>query len=252
MALTTDDGTLDYYDGDVSFMESGGKITKFHPADYLNYLAENTSEYSFGKYPYFKALGYPTGIMRVGPLARLNVAEKLSTPKAQEYLEDFRKSFGRPAHVTMLYHYARAIELLNSVEMYMDLIDDPAILGDDTIGSMSELGAAQGVGIVEAPRGTLVHHYETDEKGLAKDINLIVATTFNNAAIDQSVKVAAEKLIKSKSPDGKILNTIEMVSRAYDPCLSCSAHSVDGGYPLVIEIYDSGGNKVREISNIRK
>ncbi|MBN2013642.1 MAG: Ni/Fe hydrogenase subunit alpha [Candidatus Altiarchaeota archaeon] len=252
LGLRASDGTSDHYDGDVAFMDSKGKITEFHPSDYLNYLAENTSDYSFGKYPYWKALGFPEGIIRVGPLARLNVAEKLSTPKAQEYFEDFRKSFGRPAHVTMLYHYARAIELLNCAEMAMDLLDDPAILGDDTIGSMGPLGAGQGVGIVEAPRGTLIHHYETDEKGLVKDINLIVATTFNNAPIDRDIKAASQKLITSKSPNEKILNTIEMVARAYDPCLSCAAHSVDGGYPLKIEIYDSEGNRVGEISNTRR
>jgi F420-non-reducing hydrogenase large subunit len=252
LALTRADGASDFYDGDMAFMDLKGKVTKFHPADYLNYVAENTVDYSYGKYPYWKALGFPNGSMRVGTLARINVAEKYATPTAQEYLEDFRRSFGRPAHVTMLYHYARAIELMHKVEEYMDLIDDPAILGNDTIGDVGQPGAGRGVGVVEAPRGVLLHDYETDEQGMVKDINCIVATTWNNASIDRSVKVAAQKLITTNSPDEKILNTIEMVTRAYDPCLSCSAHSVDGSYPLVIEVYDTHGNKVREIRNTRE
>lgn len=253
LAQTRADGAVDFYDGDLAFMDTKGKVTKFHPADYLNYVAENTVEYSYGKYPFWKALGFPNGMIRVGCLARMNVAEKYYTPKANEYLQDFRKSFGRPAQITMLYHYARAIELVHSVEVYQDLIDDPAILGKDTIGDVTKQpGAGQGIGVVEAPRGVLLHHYETDEQGMAKDINCIVATTWNNAAIDKSVRVAAEKLINTSSPDEKLLNTIEMVTRAYDPCLSCSAHTIDGSYPLVIEIYDAYGNKIREISNVRE
>jgi F420-non-reducing hydrogenase large subunit len=253
LALTRADGAIDFYDGDMTFMDTKGKTTKFHPADYLNYVAENTVDYSYGKYPFWKALGFPNGMMRVGTLARMNVAEKYATPKANEYMQDFRKSFGRPAQVTMLYHYARAIELMHKVEEYMELIDDPAILGKDTIGDVTrQPGAGQGVGVVEAPRGLLLHHYETDEQGMAKDLNCIVATTWNNAAIDKSVKVAAEKLINTSSPDEKVLNTLEMVTRAYDPCLSCSAHTIDGSYPLKVEIVDSFGNVIRTLGNMRE
>lgn len=251
LGMVDDEGAQDCYDGKLRFMDKSGEITEFDPSDYKNYIEETTFDYSYTKVPYWKQMGYPEGTIRVGPLARINVSDKLSTPKAQEYFEDFKENFGTPAHITILYHYARAIELLHNVELYNQLIDDDAITGEDRIAeNVPEPSQGRGVGVVEAPRGTLIHDYTTDEQGLAKKLKLVVATTFNNPAMDQDIKAAAEEIIETTSPDEKVLNTVEMVQRAYDPCLSCSAHSVDSKYPTVVEIVDTRGNKLREISNL--
>ncbi|HIE33646.1 MAG TPA: hypothetical protein EYP86_00715 [Candidatus Altiarchaeales archaeon] len=249
LGVVKDDGTTDFYDGKIRYMSKDGKITDFEAKDYLNYIAETTMDWSYVKAPYWKEFGFPAGIMKVGPLARLNVIEKLGTPKADELLKEYREIVGRPAHITMLYHYARAIELMNCTEKALELLDDSDITGKDRFADVPEPGAGEGIAIIEAQRGTLLHHYKTDENGFLSDCSMIVSTTFNNPAIDQSIKIAAKNLINSSSADEKILNTIEMVQRAYDPCLSCAAHSLDGRFPTVVEILDSEGNRIREIKN---
>ncbi len=172
----------------------------------------------------------------------------MATPLAQAELDEFRSSFGRPAQLTLLYHWARLIELLYSAELTVKLLSDPEITSTD-IRKKVEPRAARGVGCVEAPRGTLIHDYETDADGLLTNVNLIVATTNNNAAINMSVKHAAKTLIKDGKYDQGILNTVEMAIRAYDPCLSCATHRLDGKIAVKVQIYDFQKNLLNEYSN---
>ena len=247
LGLVADDGSLNFYDGKLRMMSADGEYEEFAPEDYLDYIGEHIESWTYLKFPYYKKAGNlsmdldnPVGVYRTNALARINVCDKISTPLAQKELEEFRKEFGRPAQQTLLYHWARLIELLHAVERALELLQDPDITSKDVRTSVTPR-AARGVGCVEAPRGTLIHDYETDEKGLIKDINLIVGTTHNNAPINMSVKRAAMDLIKNGVYDEGILNQIEMAIRAYDPCLSCATHNLDGTIPVKIDIYDSNG-----------
>jgi F420-non-reducing hydrogenase large subunit len=193
-------------------------------------------------------LDNPKGIYRTNTLARINVCDKIDTPLAQAELEEFREKFGRPAQQTLLYHWARLIELLHNAENTIRLLDDPEITSTD-IRKKVEVRAARGIGCVEAPRGTLIHDYETDENGLITNVNLIVGTTHNNAPINMSVKSAAMDLIKDGKYDQGILNKIEMMIRAHDPCLSCATHRLDGKIGVKIDIVDPEGNTLATFSN---
>jgi F420-non-reducing hydrogenase large subunit len=193
-------------------------------------------------------LDNPVGIYRVNTLARINVADKITTPLANAELEEFRKNFGRPAQLTLLYHWARLIELLYNAERALELLDDPEITSTETRTAVTPR-AARGVGHVEAPRGTLIHDYTTDEKGLVTKCNLIVATVQNNAPINMSVKQAAQALIKDGKYDQGILNTVEMTIRAYDPCLSCASHDLDGRIACKVDIVNSSGEIIDTLTN---
>jgi F420-non-reducing hydrogenase large subunit len=213
-------------------------------------------DWTYLKFPYAKSWGEgfsmdindPKGIYRVNSLARINVADKISTPLAQKEFEEFRAQFGRPAQLTLLYHWARLIELLYNAEHAVELLNDPEITSTETRVPVTPR-AARGVGCVEAPRGTLIHDYETDEKGMVTNVNLIVATTQNNAPINMSVNQAAKSLIKDGNYDQGILNRVEMAIRAYDPCLSCATHNLDGTIPVRIDILDAGGNLLDTLMN---
>ena len=167
---------------------------------------------------------------------------------AQKEFEEFRDKFGRPAQLTLLYHWARLIELLYSAEHVMELLDDPDITSRETRVPVTPR-AARGIGCIEAPRGTLIHDYETDDKGMITNVNLIVGTTHNNAPINMSVNQAAKTLIKNGDYDQGILNKIEMAIRAYDPCLSCATHNLDGTIPILVEIYDMNGKLIETVKN---
>ena len=224
IGTVTDDGSLDFYDGKIRLMKPDGTYDDFAYDAYLDYLGEHVESWSYQKFPYAKAWGQgfsmdlnnPGGIYRSNCLARINVADKMATPRAQAELEEFRANFGRPAHLTLLYHYARLIELVQCAEHMAELLDDPEITSPD-IRTKIEPKAGRGVGCVEAPRGTLIHDYETDAQGLITKANLIVGTTHNNAAMNMSVKQAATELIKDGTYDQGILNKVEMAIRAYDP-----------------------------------
>ncbi|UCH63609.1 MAG: nickel-dependent hydrogenase large subunit, partial [Fidelibacterota bacterium] len=190
----------------------------------------------------------PKGIYRTNSLARINVADKISTPLAQKEFEEFRASFGRPAQLTLLYHWARLIELLYNAEHVVELLNDPDITSRETSVPVTPR-AARGVSSVEAPRGTLIHDYETDEKGLVTNVNLIVGTTHNNAPINMSVNQAATSLIKNGNYDQGILNQVEMAIRAYDPCLSCATHNLDGTIAVRVDIVDAEGNLMDSFKN---
>ncbi|MBU1680798.1 MAG: Ni/Fe hydrogenase subunit alpha [Bacteroidetes bacterium] len=256
LGTVSDDGALDLYDGKLRLMKPDGSYVDFAYDQYTDFISEKVEDWTYLKFPYAKAWGEgfsmdtndPKGIYRVNSLARINVADKISTPLAQKEFEIFRENFGRPAQLTLLYHWARLIELLHNAERAVELLNDPEITNRETRTPVTPR-AARGVGCVEAPRGTLFHDYETDENGLITNVNLIVATTQNNAPINMSVNQAAKMLIKDGKYDQGILNQVEMAIRAYDPCLSCATHNLDGRLPVRIDIVDSEGILINSIQN---
>ncbi len=223
LGTVTADGALDFYDGHLRLMKADGAYDDFKYDEYLDYIGEWVEPWSYQKFPYAKKWGQlkldlndPVGVYRTNCLARINVADKMATPLAQKELEEFRAAFGRPAHLTLLYHYARLIELVQVAETAVQLLEDPEITSKD-IRAKVEPKAGRGVGCVEAPRGTLIHDYTTDAEGLITSVNLIVGTTHNNAPINLSVNQAAKEFIKGGKYDQGILNKVEMAIRAYDP-----------------------------------
>ena len=218
------DGALELFDGELRLMDKDGNYDQFKYEEYTNYIAEHVEPWSYLKFPYIKKQGGikldendPVGVYRSNCLARINVCDKMATPLAQEELEIFRKEFGRPSHLTLLYHWARLIELVYCCERAEELLNDPEITSREIRAKNIEPKAGEGVGCVEAPRGTLIHHYKTDENGFVTFANLIVGTTHNNGAMNLSVKQAAKALIKDGKYDQGILNRVEMAIRAYDP-----------------------------------
>ncbi len=219
-----DSGAMNLYGGKIRIMKSDGTYTDFDVKDYTDYIGEHVEPYSYSKFPYARFwnegfsmdLDNPKGIYRSNCLARINVADKMATPRAQAELEEFREKFGRPAQATLLYHWARLIEEVYACEHAIELLKDPEIT-DPNVRTQAEPGAGRGVGCVEAPRGTLIHDYTTDEKGFIKSANIIVGTTHNIGPINMSVNQAAKTLIKNGQADEATLNKIEMAVRAYDP-----------------------------------
>lgn len=218
-------GALNLYDGKIRIMKADGSHTDFAPETYTDYISEHVEPTSYGKYPYAKFwnegfsmdLEKPKGIYRANTLARINVADKMATPKAQAELEEFRSAFGRPAQATLLYHYARLIEEVYACERAIEILQDPEITDTRIRALEIEPKAGRGVGCVEAPRGTLIHDYTTDANGLIAHANMIVGTTHNLGPMNMSVNQAARTLIKDGHVDEGILNRIEMAVRAYDP-----------------------------------
>ena len=255
LGTVTDDGTLDLYDGKARLMKPDGTYEEFPYDQYTDHIGEHIEPWTYLKFPYAKNWGdfsmdldNPSAIYRTNSLARINVCDKISTPLAQKELEVFRESFGRPAQLTLLYNWARLIELLYNAEKVVELLNDPEITSTETRVPVTPR-AARGVGCVEAPRGTLIHDYETDENGLITNLNLIVGTTHNNAPINMSVKQAAKALIKDGKYDQGTLNKVEMAIRAYDPCLSCATHKMDGSIAVKIEIRDAKGKVIDTLAN---
>jgi len=239
---TVKDGALNLYDGDLRLMYPDGAFDEFKTDDYLDHLREHVEGWTYLKFPYAAKAGSfsmdlaaPSGVYRTNALARINVCDRIATPLAQAELEEFRSLFGRPAQQTLLYHWTRLIETVYAAERMQELFNDPEILNPNTRVPVT-LKAGRGVGVVEAPRGTLIHDYEADEKGIVKNVNIIVGTTHNNAAINMSVKRAAQDLIKDGQYDQGVLNRVEMAIRAYDPCFSCATHELDGRVPIKLEI----------------
>ncbi len=223
LGTVTADGALDFYDGKLRLMKPDGAYDDFTYEQYADYLGEWVEPWSYQKFPYAKkwgklnmSLDNPVGVYRTNTLSRINVADKMATPLAQAEFEEFRAAFGRPAHFTLLYHYARLIELLQCAETAVQLLEDKEITSTDIRVPITPR-AARGIGCVEAPRGTLIHDYECDENGLITKVNLIVGTTHNNAAMNMSVNQAAKALIHEGKYDQGILNKVEMAIRAYDP-----------------------------------
>jgi F420-non-reducing hydrogenase large subunit len=250
-----EDGALELYDGVLRMMTPDGRHEEFTYEQYPEYIAEHVEPWSYLKFPYMKKAGtfsmdldHPSGIYRTNTLARINVCDRIATPLAEAELVEFRKSFARPAQLTLLYHWARLIELLHNAERISELLEDPEVTSTEIRRPVTPR-AARGIGCVEAPRGTLIHDYETDANGITTNVNLIVGTTHNNAPINMSVKKAARSLIKGGKYDEGILNRIEMAIRAYDPCLSCATHDLDGSLPVQVRILDAGRNVVDTLRN---
>ncbi|MEE4114666.1 MAG: Ni/Fe hydrogenase subunit alpha [Marinilabiliaceae bacterium] len=256
MGLVDDNNMVNFYDGKVRVVDTEGKeLCKYAPDEYMDYVAERVEPWSYLKFPYLKKIGWKgfvegqdSGVYQATPLSRLNAADGMTTPLADiEYKKMFKTLGGKPVHNTLAMHWARLVELLYASEKCLELATDPEITGTEL---KAKLGIpSEGVGIVEAQRGTLTHHYWTDKKGIVTKVNIIVGTTNNNAAICMSLKKAAEGVIKKgiKVDDG-ILNMIEMAFRAYDPCFSCATHSLPGNMPLLVNFRDSDGNVLRSIS----
>lgn len=244
-------GNLQFYDGFLRLKDRRGLLLEdgIKPADYLTLIEERVEDWSYLKFPYYSKLGYPGGIYRVGPLGRLNVSESISTPLANSELTGFRLlAPGEMVEGSMYYHLARLIELLHAAEKARQILDDPEILSTDTQVTSRRFNE-QGVGILEAPRGTLVHHYWVDRTGKILKANLIVATGHNNAAMNRSVYEVAKQYIKGGNIREGILNRIEAAIRCYDPCLSCSTHAVNS-LPFILEITASDGQLLRRLPGV--
>lgn len=255
LGTVKEDGAFNCYDGKLRLMSKDGSYVDFAYDKYTDYISEHLESWTYLKFPYDKRAGKfsmdldaPNGIYRANTLARINVCDHMDTPLAQAELEEFRKLFGRPAQLTLLYHWARLIELLHHAENAMRLLNDPEITSVETRKKV-EPRAARGIGCVEAPRGTLIHDYTTDANGMLTNVNLIVGTTHNNAPINMSVKQAAKMAIHDGNYDQGILNRVEMAIRAYDPCLSCATHNWDGRLAVRIDIYNDDGTLVDSIAN---
>lgn len=255
IGTVTESGALNLYDGHLRLMKPDGTYEEFPYDRYTEFIAEHLESWSYLKFPYAKKWGafsmdleQPSGIYRANTLARINVCDHIDTPLAQAELEEFRRLFGRPAQLTLLYHWARLIELLYNAENAIRLLEDPEITSTNTWTQVVPR-AARGVGCVEAPRGTLIHDYETDADGMVTNVNLIVGTTHNNAPINMSVTQAAKSLIRDGKYDQGVLNRVEMAIRAYDPCLSCATHRLDGKLSVKLDIVDAGGQLLDSIAN---
>jgi NAD-reducing hydrogenase large subunit len=248
LGLVTEENGLELYNGQVRLKDSQGKqLEKFDGQDYLEYISEHVENWSYLKFPYYKKMGWPQGVYRVGPLGRLNTCDKIDTPLANEELKNFKAiNHGRPVENTLYYHYARLIEVLFAIEKAQTLLEDPDILSTDILNTRHDYQGV-GVGVLEAPRGTLFHHYWADEKGQLERVNLIVATGNNNWAMSNAVDSVAKTYVHGPKVEEGMLNRVEAAVRAYDPCLSCSTHAV-GQMPIYLEILDSQGALIQTIS----
>jgi len=255
MGLVDNDNKVNFYDGKVRVVDPEGKeFVKFVPNEYLDVIEEHVEPWTYVKFPHLKKIGWKgfvdgadSGIYRVGPLGRLNASEGMATPLAQQEFERMYETLGgKPVHSTLAFHWARLIELLYASEKTLKLAQDPEITNKDIRNPVGAPG--EGVGIVEAARGTLIHHYVLDEDALVKKVNLIVATTNNSAAINLSIRDAAKGLIKNNVVNEGLLNRVEMAFRAYDPCMACATHFAVGQMPLQVRIYDSERNLVKTLT----
>jgi F420-non-reducing hydrogenase large subunit len=255
MGLVDERGCVDFYDGTAWVAAPDGSLfARFDPGDYLEHIGEHVEPWTYLKFPFLKAVGWKgitdgedSGVYRVNSLARLNVADAMATPLAQQEYEKMLEFFGgKPVHHTMAFHWARLIETLQACEDLARLARDPEITSGD-VRTLPGEPEGEGVGAVEAARGTLLHHYKTDQKGIVQGANLIVATVQNNAAMNLSVKRTAQRLIESEAPDESILDKVEMAFRAYDPCLACATHHLPGKTPLEVRIKTPDG-RVRTLS----
>lgn len=242
MGLVTADGGLEQYDGALRIIDPEGKVVAecVDPTKYTGFIGEAVEPWSYMKFPYFKAVGYPDGAYRVGPLARLNVASHCDTPLANEEFKEFKK-LGKNGVVqsTFHYHYARLIELLFCVEKAKELLNDSAILSEH-VTSKAMVNNYEGVGFAEAPRGTLIHHYKVDTQGLITYNNMVIATEHNNLAYNKAITQVAKKYVKARELKEGMLNRVEAVIRAFDPCLSCATHAV-GQMPLDVKLVGADG-----------
>jgi F420-non-reducing hydrogenase large subunit len=256
MGTVDKDNKVNFYDGDIKVVDPEGKeYGRFKPEDYLDHIGEHVEPWSYLKFPYLKNVGWKglvdgkdSGIYRVNCLARLNVADGMTTPLAQEAYEKMYKILGeKPSHATLVFNWARVVELMYASERLLELAQDKDIISKE-IRNIPTGVKGEGVGCVEAPRGTLYHHYWTDKEGIIQKVNLIVATGQNNGPMCMSVKKAAQGLIKKGKVDQGLLNMVEMAFRAYDPCLACATHFLPGKMPLEVRVCDLRGDIIARLS----
>jgi len=237
------DGALELYDGMVRLTGKDGQLLEeFEDQDYLDYISEWVEDWSYLKFPFYKKMGWPDGTYRAGPLGRLNVADRISTPLANEEFKNFKALSDGPVEPSLYFHYARLIETVYGFERAKELLEDPDILSTDIRANVTGITGV-GVGCIEAPRGTLFHHYWTDETGKIERVNLIVATGNNNWAMSKSVDMVAKEFVDGNNLTEGMLNRVEAAIRCYDPCLSCSTHAI-GQMPLIVELRSSDGEVV--------
>jgi F420-non-reducing hydrogenase large subunit len=247
---------VNFYDGTLRLVDPDGQeVAKFQPAEYLDYIAEHIEPWTYMKFPFLKKVGWKgftegkdSGVYRVSPLARLNAADGMATPLAQAEYERLYKTFGgKPVHATLAFHWARLIEIVYAAERLLELCRDQEITSPD-IRTIPTATPDEGVGVVEAPRGTLIHHYKTDSRGMVEKVNLIVATAHNYPAMNMSIKKAAQGLIKKgQAASEGLLNMVEMAFRAYDPCMACATHNLPGQMPLEVVIHNSKGEVIQTL-----
>ncbi len=262
MGTVDENNKINFYDGMVRVVDTNGQeIVKYHAKDYLEHVAERVEKWSYLKFPYLLARGWrgfsagnQSGVFRATPLSRLNASDGMATPLAQAEYERFYETLTtdasghKPVHQTLATHWARVVEMVYAAERTLELAKDDEILSDEIRVVPTET-PSEGIGCLEAPRGTLTHHYVTDERGILEKVNLIVGTTNNHAAICMSVKKAAKGLIKKgvEITEG-LLNQVEMAFRAYDPCFGCATHSLPGQMPLTVRLRGPDGEVLQERS----
>jgi NAD-reducing hydrogenase large subunit len=249
MCLVDDNGDVDYYHGKMRIIDNDKKVVReldYH--DYLGHFSEATEEWSYMKFPFLKELGREKGSVRVGPLARVNITKSYSTPLSQAALERFHAyNKGKSSNKALHTNWARAIEILHSAELIKELLSDPDLQKDQlVVTSTDAMWTGEGVGVVEAPRGTLLHHYRANKEGNITFANLVVATTQNNQVMNRTVRSVAEEYLggQAEITEG-MMNAIEVGIRAFDPCLSCATHAL-GEMPLEVTIFDAKGSVVDE------
>ncbi len=246
MGLVHADGTPGYYHGRLRLTDANGKIVEegLDPQKYYEFIGEATEPWSYLKSPYYKPLGYPDGIYRVGPLARLNIIDKMGTPGADAEWAEFRNLERGAVLSSFQYHYARLIEILHAIERLEHLLQDPTILSKH-VRAHASVNNLEGIGVSEAPRGTLIHHYQVDENGLIERVNLVIATGHNNLAMNKGVLQVAKHYVQGDKLEQGVLNRVEAVIRAFDPCLSCSTHAL-GEMPLQVQLLGPDGRVLDE------
>jgi len=254
MGLVDDKNRENFYDGELRVVDPAGRqVVKFPARAYLEHIAEHAEPWTYVKFPFLKSIGWKgfvdgadSGVFSVAPLARLNACDDMATPRAAELYEKYFETLGgKPVHHTLANHWARVIEIVYAAERFRELVRDPAIL-DPMVRTLPTATPQEGIGVVEAPRGVLIHHYKSDENSVLTFANLLVATQHNAARIAMSVDKAARSMIHRGEIDDGILNQIEMAFRAYDPCHACATHSLPGHMPLLVHVFDVGGDLVQE------
>lgn len=247
MGLVGPDGIWDHGEGRVRFVNSNRKIVAdgLDPRRFFEYIGESVESWSYLKSPYYRPLGYPSGMYRVGPLARLNVCDRMGTPLAEAEVSVFRQLSEGAVNSSFHFHQARLIEIIACIERIEQMLDDPDLKSHD-LRADAGINRLEGVGCSEAPRGTLFHHYQVDENGLMKKVNLVIATGQNNLAMNQTVTQIAKRYVQSQSITEGALNRIEAGIRAFDPCLSCSTHAI-GQMPLHVQVVAADGAVVDEV-----
>jgi NAD-reducing hydrogenase large subunit len=247
LGIVKKDGGLTFYDGGIRIINSAGDVIAngLDPADYPEYIGEKNDSWTYLKSPYYMPKGYPDGIYRVGPLARMNVADRCGTPRADQELAEFHELQRTAVLSSFHYHHARLIEILYCIERMEQLLTDPEILSKH-VRAVAGPNCEEGVGCCEAPRGTLMHHYKIDQQGLIRWANMIIATGHNNMAMNRGILQVAKHFVRGERLTPGMLNRVEALIRAYDPCLSCSTHAF-GEMPLVVQLYNSSGEKLDEV-----